>query len=90
MKNITTAVMLVTGLIMMPLISVAGEVRGSIESQSLKVEGVKGLASQVNLYIHGKPGTLSWSAWSLTGERWSEAYVGPTYSPAKWVGFLPA
>jgi len=29
-------------------------------------------------------GQFGWSAYFYTGQSWSEAYAGPTWSPAKW------
>jgi len=66
--------------------SASAQVSGYIELESLVYDG--SVTPSLNLYFRGPiRGPWGWSAWSLTSEGWSEAYVGPTYAPADWVEF---
>ena len=62
----------------------AQQVSGFVESwNTVSEESVK---PQLNVYARGPlKGGLDWSAWTLTSKGWSEALVGLTYTPVKWI-----
>ncbi|MDI6734542.1 MAG: hypothetical protein QMD50_03615 [Patescibacteria group bacterium] len=79
MKNL----FLILALVVIFSCPVLAQVTGYVENQ-LTFVGSE-VTSNIDLYLSGSiVGKLGWSAWSLSGQYWSEAYVGSTFSPTPW------
>lgn len=62
----------------------AQQVSGFVESWNTVSEA--GVNPQLNVSVNGPlKGDLGWTAWTLNSKGWSEALIGLTYAPTKWV-----
>ncbi|MDI6820569.1 MAG: hypothetical protein QMD65_00095 [Patescibacteria group bacterium] len=78
MKNLFLVLVLVV--ISCPVFA---QITGYVENQFTFVESQ--VTPNIDLYLNGSIiGNFGWSAWSLSGQYWSEAYIGPTFSPTIW------
>lgn len=73
--------------VLTPFLAVGQDkVSGYVESETLISS--TSATPQVNVYLQGPIASskrFGWSAWSLTSKGWSEAYAGPTWTPASWI-----
>ena len=66
-----------------PMVSYS-QVSGFVESKNTVKRGV--VTPSINIVASGKlRGSVGWSLYSLTSEKYSEAYAGPTWSPLSWL-----
>jgi len=77
--------------ILTSLVSLA-QVNGFVELEGNPVTSKEATTTpQINFFVTGHFTTKwGWSAWSANSHPWSEAYVGPTFTPAKWISFSTA
>ena len=83
MKTITS---LITAFVLSVSVATAQaqQVSGFVESWN-NISGT-GVTPQVDVSVEGPlKGQLSWNVWTLNSAKWSEALVGLTLKPAKWI-----
>lgn len=62
----------------------AQKVQGYLESENVITPTAA--KPQINLLAYGPiVGKVGWQFWGIASRAWSEAYIGPSYSPTSWL-----